>query len=89
METFRKTSKWSKIKHFFTKWRIVDTDKYKIIPISKLIFTLTDKQLSKSNLIKAKDGAIEYTFYPKSELKFGVKVKVWKTGEYIDITDVD
>lgn len=81
VETFRK------IKHFFVKWKFVNKDKYKIIPGSQQIFTLTPSQKRACENICKRCGNIEYTFYPCEGIGYGVKIKIWKTGEYIDITD--
>lgn len=82
------TSFGRKVKHFFTKWSIVNKDKYRIIPNRELIFRLTPRQREIVNDIIRTEGTVEYTFYPCGGILWGLKVKVWKTGAYYDITDL-
>lgn len=85
---FKNQTVFDKIKRFFKRWKIVDTRKYNLDPIKhNLRFELTDQQVRDSERIYKEKGTIEYTFYPCGGIGFGCKVKVWKTGEYIDITD--
>lgn len=75
--------------NWFKKWKLVDTTKYDIEPIGrKGKFQLSDREIEDAETIYKAHGTIEYTFYPCAGIGWGVKVKVWKTGEYIDITDV-
>lgn len=75
--------------NWFKKWKLVDTTKYSIEPHGKPgKFQLTNQQIEQANKIYKEKGTIEYIFYPCGGLGYGVKVKVWKTNEYIDITDV-
>ena len=76
--------------NWFKKWKLVDTTKYSTEPKYKRgRFQLTEKQLEEIDKIIKEKGTVEFTFYPCGGIGYGVKVKVWKTGEYIDITDVN
>lgn len=81
---------WDKIKHWFKKWKFVNTDQYRVdpFPYPYLRFELTPKQMEQAKQIYKDKGTIEYTFYPCGGIGWGCKVKVWETNEYIDITDV-
>ena len=71
------------------KWKVVDTSKYEIeLPGTRERFELTPAQKARADQIYKDKGTIEYTFYPCGGIGWGCKVKVWSTGEYIDITDV-
>ena len=75
--------------NWFKKWKLVDTTKYSVESKYKRgRFQLTKKQLKEIDKIIEEKGTVEYTFYPYGG-RYGVKVKVWKTGEYIDVTNVD
>lgn len=80
---------FKKIKHWFKKWKLVDTDHFSIdpFPYPYMRFELTALQNWKAKQIFKEKGTVEYTFYPRKGVGWGVKVKVWETGEYIDITD--
>lgn len=80
--------KFQNIKNWFKKWKIVDTSCNNVIPHNILTFWLTPQQMKDADRIYKEKGTIEYTFYPCGGIGFGCKVKVWKTNEYIDITDV-
>lgn len=84
-------SLWSKFKRLITRYKILDTWKYRYYPNSEanLYFKLSPLEKEKANRIYKEKGIIEYTFYPCGGIGWGVKVKVWKTNEYIDITDVN
>lgn len=81
---------WRPIKHKFTKWKLVDTSKYWIIPEDdrKLHFILSEKEYEKAKKLYKEKGTISYEFYPCAGLGWGVKIRVVKTDEIIDITDV-
>ena len=91
------TSLWYKIKYWIRKikywirrYKILDTWKYRYYPLSEadLYFRLSPIERLKADKILEEKGNIEYIFYPCGGIGWGVKVKVWKTNEYIDITDV-
>lgn len=80
---------WSKIKYFFNKWKLINTSKYLILPISELNkhFFLTDKEYKDSELIRKEKGDIAIEFGPGGGIGISVYVVVIKTGERINITD--
>ena len=82
---------WRPIKHKFTKWKLVDTSKYWIIPEDdrKLHFILSEKEYEEAKKLYKEKGTISYEFYPCAGIAWGVRVRVLKTGEVIDISDVD
>ena len=86
-------SKWIMLKRnvklWCKKWKLVDKSKNKIIPQSEMkrYFSLSPKEREDAEKIYKEKGTIEYTFYPTG-IAWGVKVRVLKTGEEIDITDV-
>lgn len=79
------------IKHFFTKWKLVNSDKYYILSYKDRTsnFILSKKEYEKAQEIYKEKGTLEYTFYPCGGIGWGVKVRVINTNEIIDITDVD
>lgn len=79
-----------KMKHFFEKWKVINTDHYWIVPNSKRghHFVLTDKEYEDSEKIYKEKGTISYEFYPCAGIAFGVKIHVIKTDEIIDISDI-
>lgn len=79
----------TKVRHFFTKWAIVNTDNNSVIPFGKLYFLLSDSEKEAAEKIYKKHGTIEYVFYPLGGLGWGTKVRVLKSGEEFDITDLD
>lgn len=54
----------------------------------KRYFSLSPKEYEDAEKIYKEKGTIEYIFYPCG-IAWGVKVKVVKTGEEINITDVE
>lgn len=82
---------WRSIKRRFTKWKLVDTSEYCLIPWDnrKKQFTLSDKEYEESKKLYKEKGTISYEFYPCDGIGWGVKVRVLKTDEIIDITDYD
>lgn len=80
-----------KIKHFFKKWKVINTDHYWIVPNSDRghHFVLVDKEYEESKKIFKEKGTISYEFYPCAGIGWGVRLHVLKTGEIIDITDVE
>ena len=89
-----KASKWMLFKHRlknqFKRWKVVDKYSNKIISMEdmKRYFTLSPIEYEQAEKIYKEKGTIEYIFYPCGGIGWGVKVKVLKTGEIIDITDV-
>lgn len=88
-------SKWilfrRKVRLWFKKWKLVDTSKYCLIPWEdrKRRFTLSKKEYEDSQKLYKEKGTISYEFYPCAGIGWGVKIHVLKTGEIIDISDVD
>ena len=71
---------------FNSKYRLINAWKYYITPVSSntLEFKLTEKQQKKVNELLEKYGSMDYCFYfIEDSLRF--KVKIWKTGEWIDV----
>lgn len=95
MNYFIKESKFNlityKIKNFFTKWKIIDSNKYWIIPEDerKLHFVLSNKEYEESKKLYKEKGTISYEFYPGGGIGWGIKVHILKTNEIIDITSYD
>ena len=54
----------------------------------KRYFSLSPQEYEDAEKIYKEKGTLEYIFYPCAGLAWGVKVKVIKTGEIINITDV-
>lgn len=88
-------SKWIMLKRntklWCKKWKLIDKSKNKIIPNSELgrYFSLSPKEYKDAEKIYKEKGTIEYIFYPCAGIGWGIKVKVLKTGEEINITDVN
>lgn len=82
---------WNRLKWKFLKWKLVDTSKYCLIPWEdgKRQFTLSKKEYEDSQKLYKEKGTISYEFYPCAGIGWGVKIHVLKTGEIIDISDVD
>ena len=89
-----KANKWMLFKHRlkneFKRWKVVDKYSNRIIPIEDMDihFTLSPIEYEQAEKIYKEKGTIEYTFYPCGGIGWGVKIRVLKTGEEIDITDV-
>ena len=89
-----KATKWKLFKHRLKReakrWKSVDIYSKRVIPIDdmKRHFTLSPLEYEQAEKIYKEKGTIEYTFYPCGGIGWGIKVKVLKTGEEIDITDV-
>lgn len=87
-------SKWimfkRNLKLWCKKWKLIDKSENRIIPNSEMkrYFSLSPQEYEDSEKIYKEKGTLEYIFYPCAGLAWGVKVKVIKTGEIIDITDV-
>ena len=87
-------SKWimfkRNLKLWCKKWKLIDKSKNRIIPNSEMkrYFSLSPKEYEDAEKIYKEKGTLEYIFYPCAGLAWGVKIKVIKTGEIIDITDV-
>lgn len=79
---------WDKFKHFFTKWKLVNTRKFLVIPHKNYKFILSDKQQKEVEELYKTKGGMDYIFY-FTGIGIGFKVKIWKTNEYIDLTDYD
>ena len=87
-------SKWvmfkRNLKLWCKKWKLIDKSENRIIPNSEMkrYFSLSPKEYEDAEKIYKEKGTLEYIFYPCAGLAWGVKIKVIKTGEIIDITDV-
>jgi len=82
---------WNSIKRTLTRWKLVDTYKYCLVPWSdkKRQFILSDKEYIEAQNIYKEKGTISYEFYPCAGIGWGVKIHVEKTKEIIDITDIN
>lgn len=76
------------MKNIFKKWKLYNSFKYTLIPKKSIYFKLNDKQKKKVNELYNTYGNMDYIFYYTS-IGVGFKVKIWKTNEYIDLTDYD
>jgi hypothetical protein len=86
MNYVRKMWKW------LTKWKLVDTTKYEITEFSNSTyykFVLTKWQQEQVDKLYEQYGGMDYCFYFSSGLGIGFKVKIWKTNEWIDLTDIN
>ena len=87
-------SKWimfkRNLKLWCKKWKLIDKSENRIIPNSEMkrYFSLSPQEYEDAEKIYKEKGTLEYIFYPCAGLAWGVKIKVIKTGEIIDITDV-
>ena len=87
-------SKWimfkRNLKLWCKKWKLIDKSENRIIPNSEMkrYFSLSPQEYEDAEKIYKEKGTLEYIFYPCAGLAWGVKVKVIKTGEIINITDV-
>lgn len=81
---------WRTISHYFNRYKIVDTWKYKLIlhDDSKYYFKLSPKEYEEAEKLYKEKGTLSYEFYPCGGIGWGVRVKVVDTDEIIDITDV-
>lgn len=79
MNCVRKMWKW------LTKWKLVDTTKYELIKSNTTKFVLTDAQEEQVEKLFEEYGDMDYCFY-STGIGIGLKVKLWKTNEYIDLT---
>ena len=81
---------WRRIEHQFTKWKIINTDDYWIVPNQDRghHFVLSDKEHEDAEKLYKEKGTLSYEFFPCGGIGWGVRVKVVDTGEIIDITDV-
>lgn len=92
---FVKATKWKlfkwEIKRQLKRWKLVDKYSNKIVPNSELkrYFTLTPKEFEEAQKLYKEKGTLSYEFYPCGGIAWGVKVKILKTGEVIDISDYD
>lgn len=88
-------SKWillkRAIKDYLRRWKIVDKWKYRIIPHSEMgrYFSMSPKEKEEADKLYKEKGTLAYEFYPCGGIAWGVRVKVVKTGEIIDITNYD
>ena len=82
---------WNKLKYKFTKWKLVNTYKYWLIPYKdkKKYFSLSNKEYEEAEKLYKEKGTISYEFYPCGGVGWGVRLHVLKTNEIIDISDVD
>lgn len=89
-----KATRWDlwirNLKNLKNRFKIVDTNKYCLIPWEdkKRQFALTDKEYEDAQKLYKEKGALSYEFFPCGGIGWGVRVHT-KTGEIIDITDVD
>ena len=58
-----------------------------VVPSGTQSFTLTQSQQNRVNELWKEFGAMDYCFYPCEGVGYGFKVKIWKTGEFIDLTN--
>lgn len=90
-----RANKWKLFKfncrHWFKKWKLVDSSKCRIIPFSEMgrFFELTSQEKKDAEKLYKEKGTISYEFYPCGGIGWGIKIHVLKTNEIIDITDVD
>lgn len=80
---------WNWMTMPFRKWKLVNVFENRIIPYNTIVFILTDKEKEAADNIRKEHGDIEYIMYPFAGLGWGVKVRVIKSGEEFDITDLD
>lgn len=91
---FIKATKWMifkrEIHRWITRFKFVDSWKYRFIPHDemKYHFVLSPKEYEDAQKIYKEKGTISYNFYPAGGIGWGVELKVLKTGEIIDISDV-
>lgn len=89
---FVKATKWMLfkryIKNLFYKYKLVNTNKYKLVKYEdlKYYFTLSPKEYEDAKKLYKDKGTISYEFYPLSGLGWGVKIHT-KNDEIFDITD--
>lgn len=76
----------NKIRYWFAKWKLVDSNIYYIIPKDEWIFRLSTLEQSRAQSIINKSGDVNFLFCPTA-IGNGVYVIVHKTNEKIDITD--
>lgn len=81
---------WHRFKHKFTKWKLIDTSKYCLLPWNdkKKQFSLSNKEYEDAKKLYEEKGTISYEFYPCGGIGWGIKIHILKTKEIIDITDV-
>jgi hypothetical protein len=79
MNYVRKILKW------LTKWKVVDTEKYRIVNKNRFVFVLTPKQQVNVERLQKEKGNMDFCFYP-TEYGDGFKVKIWNTDEWIDLS---
>lgn len=90
-----KVTKWKlfkqKIKRQLKRWKLVDKYSNRIIPNSELerYFILTPKEFEEAKKLYKEKGTLSYEFYPCAGIAWGVKIKILKTDEVIDISDYD
>lgn len=88
-----KTTKWDlfwrKIKNLRTRFKIVDTHKWCLVPWEdrRKQFTLSDKEYEDAKKLYEEKGTISYEFYPCGGIGWGVRIHTLNTNEIIDITD--
>ena len=89
-----KATKWKlfkkRLRDESKRQKLVDTYSNRIIPIDdiKRHFILSPIEQEEAEKLYKEKGTLEYTFYPCGGIGWGIKVKVVKTGEEFDITDV-
>lgn len=80
--------KWLRFKSLFTRWRLINSHKYLIIPKSDLgkYFFLSDKEYEEYNSLKSKFKNVSIEFSPGGGIGICVYVRT-ETGEKFNITD--
>ena len=80
---------WIKqILHWIKKWKLVDKSKYSIIPSHLTKFVLSEKQEKQVEQLYEEKGSMDYYFH-YTGIGIVFEVKIWETGEVIDLTDYD
>lgn len=52
---------------------------------NRLKFKVTKEQQKQINILKENFGEMDYIFYFTEDGKYHLKVKIWNTGEYINL----
>lgn len=92
---WKKATKWDlfkyKVQTEVKRWVLVDRYANKIIPKSELgrYFSLSPIEKEAADKLYKEKGTLSYEFYPCAGITWGVRVKILKTGEVIDISDCD
>lgn len=91
---FVKATKWKlfkrDFKNWFKKWKLVNSSKFRIIPLSEIgrFFELTAQEKKDAEKIYKEKGTISYEFYPCGGIGWGVRVHLLdNNNKIINITD--